>query len=173
MPDGEHILSEGGLGAGDNEVVEVPILQDVFRVLLDDRWRTVIPAKCYKQLGEVTEVVAGPAPDGASLHMFAVPAWRDWVRLLRQAKLNGDPDAGWMLRLYTSLYSRRPVQREKHRVVLGETLAAIAGVGPGDTVCIAGKADRLHLLSEQRWQEAQATVLDKVRQIPEDSPYNM
>ncbi len=150
-----------------------PLFQGEYAVTRDAQGRIVVPSACRPGFGGEKQAMVGPAPDGASVYIFPVETWREWVGALREARAEGDREAGWLLRLYTSLYDRCTIQGKAHRIALSDSVAELAGIGRGEAARIVGKDDRLHVFSEQRWATHRSELLDAVKQIPEDSRWKV
>jgi len=140
------------------------------RVIRDERGRMVIPGEHYYAFDSAGDVMIGPAPSSQSLYVFPPAAWSDLVDRLRQAKEEGDPEAGAFLRLYTSLYRRERIQGKSRRIDVTADLADLAGLG--QSVSVVGRDDRLQVFSETAWQQRQAEILGEVKPLAEKSRWD-
>jgi division/cell wall cluster transcriptional repressor MraZ len=140
-----------------------------FEATRDERGRLAIPARLFYPFEHSAEVILGPAPTGDSLYIFPVATWEALVNRLHAARTEGDREAAAFLRFYTTLYRREKIQGGNHRIEIASHLARLAELG--QTVMVVGRADRLQVFADTKWESFQAAVLADIRPLAEDSPY--
>ncbi len=124
---------------------------------VDDKGRTVIPARFRQKLGETFVITRGLH---GCLWVFAEKDWPQVQQKLTPRSLLDE--RGLTLERYFVGAACECSPDKQGRVALPQILMDHAGISSGDTVWSVGLNDKVELWSKARWDEFNARLTDSV-----------
>ena len=124
---------------------------------VDDKGRTVIPARFRQKLGERFVITRGLH---GCLWIFSELAWPKVQQKLTPKSLLDE--RGVKLERYFLGAAGECVPDKQGRVSIPQMLLTHAGIKSGDSIWIVGLSDKIEVWSKTRWDEFNAGLTDKV-----------
>ena len=124
---------------------------------IDDKGRTVIPARFRQQLGERFVITKGLH---GCLWIFSEADWPQLQRSLTPKSILDE--RGLKLERYFLAAACECGPDRQGRVALPQMLMSHAGIKPGDSVWIIGLNDKVEIWSKPRWDEFNASLSSDV-----------
>lgn len=124
---------------------------------VDDKGRTVIPARFRQKLGERFVMTRGLH---GCLWVFPEHTWTQvQQKLMPKSFLD---DRGVKLERYFLGAASECMPDKQGRVAISSILMNHAGIKNGDTVWVVGLTDKVEIWSKARWDEFNASLTDDV-----------
>ena len=124
---------------------------------VDDKGRTVIPARFRAKLGESFVITRGLH---GCLWVFSERAWPQIQQKLTPKSLL---DArGIKLERYFLGAASECIPDKQGRVPIPQILMDHAGIKPGDNVWVVGLTDKLEIWNKSRWDEFNNSLTDQI-----------
>lgn len=124
---------------------------------VDDKGRTVIPARFRQKLGETFVITRG-------LHgCLWVFSEKDWPKV--QEKLTPRSfldERGLKLERYFLGAACEVSPDKQGRVPMPQMLMSHAGINNGDNLCIIGLTDKVEIWQKSRWESFNASLTDEI-----------
>ena len=124
---------------------------------IDEKGRTVIPARFRQQLGERFVITRGLH---GCLWIFSETEWPQLRRTLTPKSILDE--RGLKLERYFLAAACECGPDRQGRVALPQMLMSHAGIKPGDSVWIIGLNDKVEIWSKPRWDEFNASLSSDV-----------
>ncbi|MCE5200383.1 MAG: division/cell wall cluster transcriptional repressor MraZ [Armatimonadota bacterium] len=124
---------------------------------VDDKGRTVIPARFRQKLGEKFVMTRGLH---GCLWVFPERAWTDVQQKLTPKSLLDD--RGVKLERYFLGAASECVPDRQGRVAIPQMLMNHAGIKGGDSLWVIGLTDKVEIWTKARWDEFNAALTDDV-----------
>jgi len=122
---------------------------------VDDKGRTVMPARLRQQLGEKFVITRGVH---GCLWVFSE---KGWPQVQEKLSPKGLLDVeGIRLERYFLGAASECIPDRQGRIALPPILAEYAGIKDGDTILIIGLTNRVEVWSKPRWVESNSKVND-------------
>jgi len=124
---------------------------------VDDKGRTVIPARFRQKLGEKFVITRGLH---GCLWVFSGQSWPQIQQSLTpKSLLDG---RGVKLERYFLGAASECMPDKQGRVAISPMLMQHAGIEDGDNIWVVGLTDKVEIWSKQRWDDFNAALTDEV-----------